>query len=69
MEKYKSTEGWKKFIFIEEGIPSGINGISIENNSVEKERYNLRGEKLSEPQKGVNIIRMTNGKTKKVIVK
>lgn len=67
MEKYKSTEGWKKFVFIEEGIPSGINSVSID--ATEEERFNLRGEKLSAPQRGVNIIRMSDGTTKKVVVK
>ena len=67
MEKYKSTEGWKKFVFIEEGIPAGISSVSI--NATEEERFNLRGEKLSAPQRGVNIIRMSDGTTKKVVVK
>ncbi|MBQ6187816.1 MAG: leucine-rich repeat domain-containing protein [Prevotella sp.] len=67
MEKYKSTEGWKNFVFIEEGIPSGISSVSID--ATEEERFNLRGEKLSAPQRGVNIIRMSDGTTKKVVVK
>ena len=67
MNKYKSTDGWKKFVFIEEGIPSGISSVSID--ATEEERFNLRGEKLSTPQRGVNIIRMSDGTTKKVVVK
>ncbi|MBR1519172.1 MAG: leucine-rich repeat domain-containing protein [Prevotella sp.] len=67
MEKYKSTDGWKNFVFIEEGIPSGISSVSID--ATEEERFNLRGEKLSTPQRGVNIIRMSDGTTKKVVVK
>ena len=67
MNKYKSTDGWKKFVFIEEGIPAGISSVSID--ATEEERFNLRGEKLSAPQRGVNIIRMSDGTTKKVVVK
>ena len=67
MNKYKSTDGWKNFVFIEEGIPSGISSVSIE--ATEEERFNLRGEKLSTPQRGVNIIRMSDGTTKKVVVR
>ena len=31
--------------------------------------YNLNGHKLSAPQKGINIIRMSDGTTRKVLVK
>ena len=32
-------------------------------------RYSLDGRKLSAPQKGINILRMSDGTTRKVIVK
>ena len=68
-EKYKSTEGWKEFVFIEEGMPSGISGVSTSATAAEKERYNLDGKRLSEPQRGINIIRKSDGTTKKVVIK
>lgn len=69
-EKYKAAEGWKEFVFIEEGLPSGINVISKEKNG-NFDIYNLQGQKvrsnatsLEGLAKGVYII---NGKT--VVVK
>ena len=38
-------------------------------NDAEAEYYDLSGKRLDEPQKGVNIVRMKSGKTKKVIIK
>ena len=44
-EKYKAATGWKEFAFIEEGLPSGINNITKENNK-NHDIYNLQGKKL-----------------------
>ena len=38
-------------------------------NDAEAEYYNLSGKRLDAPQKGVNIVRMKSGKTKKIIIK
>lgn len=35
----------------------------------ERARYNLQGKRLSEPQRGINIIRMEDGSVRKVMVK
>ena len=67
--KYKSVKGWRDFLFIEEGIPSGIEGVKTDVDKTEVSRYTLDGKKLSEPQEGINIIKMSDGTTKKVIVK
>ena len=63
IDKYKATEGWKYFAFIEEGYPSGINVVENTKSS-NTAIYNLNGARQSELKKGVNIL---NGK--KVIVK
>lgn len=68
IDKYKSTEGWKKFVFIEEGFPSCISDIENEGSKVLK-RYTLDGRTTMDSRKGMNVIQMTNGETKKVIVK
>ena len=63
IDKYKATEGWKDFAFIEEGNPAGIN--VVENTKINKTAiYDLNGVRQPEPKKGINIV---NGK--KVIVK
>ena len=64
IDKYKATDnGWRDFVFIEEGNPTGINAVEkLQNNNTTI--YNLNGIRQHEPKKGVNII---NGK--KVVVK
>ena len=53
------------------GNPTGIIGISMEAGSEVHEvaRYNLQGRRLSSPERGVNIIRMSDGTVRKVLVK
>ena len=54
-----------------DGSTTGINALDALNalNDAEAEYYDLSGKRLHEPQKGVNIVRMKSGKTKKVIIK
>lgn len=62
---YQSAESWKKFKNIVELESLGINGVNVkDDNGSDNNVYNLRGQRLSTPQKGLNII---NGK--KVVVK
>ena len=65
---YKSTEGWKKFVFIEEGIPNVIQKIEAARPE-ERERYLMNGTNTSHPQKGLYIIKYNDGTSKKVIIK
>ena len=65
IDKYKATNGWKDFLFIEEGNPTGINVVeNIKNHNITL--YDLNGRKLSEKpsHKGIYI---NNGK--KLVVK
>ena len=54
-----------------DGSTTGINTPDALDalNDAEAEYYDLSGKRLNEPQKGVNIVRMKSGKTKKVIIK
>ena len=47
---------------------TGIEGVKTSSTATE-EYYTLDGKRLKAPQKGVNIIRMSDGTTKKVIIK
>ena len=61
--------GKKEFIKdSREAGTSNINALEIENTQ-DVEIYSLDGRKLDKPQKGLNIIRSKNGKTKKVVIK
>ena len=51
-----------------DGSTTGINAIDALNDA-EEEYYDLSGKRLDEPQRGVNIVRMKSGKTKKIIIK
>ena len=51
-----------------DGSTTGINAID-DLNDTEAEYYDLSGKRLDEPQRGVNIVRMKSGKTKKIIIK
>ena len=51
-----------------DGYTTGIDAIDALNDA-EAEYYDLSGKRLDEPQRGVNIVRMKSGKTKKIIIK
>ena len=67
IDKYKAKEGWKEFLHIKEGA-TGINDIK-EDLSKQYRYYDLNGNQSSQPRNGLNIVRMSDGKTKKVVVK
>lgn len=52
------------------GTGTGINGVTNNNDANAKEvaRYNANGQLLKAPQKGLNIIKLSNGKSVKVMV-
>ena len=62
-DKYKATEGWKDFLFIEESDYARINVIENTPNATSS-IYDLNGVRQSESKKGINIV---NGK--KIVVK
>lgn len=66
LEDYKSAAQWKEFFFLETGIKNVPNTSS---SATESERYSTDGTRLASPQKGINIIRMSDGTVKKVLVK
>ena len=48
---------------------AGIESAGATATATETARYDLRGHRLSSPQRGVNIIRMSDGTVRKVVVK
>lgn len=48
---------------------TGVGNISVDNNAVEVARYDIHGRLLSEPTEGVNIVKMSDGTTRKEVVK
>ena len=47
----------------------GIEGVETDDNAVEVARYDIHGRLLSEPARGINIIKMSDSTTRKEIVK
>lgn len=72
---YKSArDGYaNRFSGIQDGcMEEGANSVfstAINKNTTEVARYNMQGIKLNEPASGINIIRQSDGKTEKVLVK
>ena len=60
-------------VFSTEENPTGIESVYSENYGQEPPtvvaRYNMKGERIDTPQEGVNILRMSDGTTRKVWVK
>ena len=65
LDAYKSAAQWKEFFFLETGIKDAVKVSS----ATESARYSTDGTRLASPQKGINIIRMSDGTVKKVLVK
>ena len=60
------------FILNEHISPNkSVTAINIVNSGISKHDtyYTLEGKRLHEPRKGINMIRLSNGKTKKLVVK
>lgn len=49
--------------------PAAVKDLTADENATEVARYDACGRKLSAPTKGINIVKLSNGKTVKTIVK
>ena len=67
---YESTDGWKQFFNIQEGEPTtGIVSTKDDVSKVEVSRYDIKGQRLNAPRKGINIVRYSDGTTEKIVVR
>ena len=70
IEKYKAADRWKEFVWIEEDVSTNIklskNG---EAGTAEAQRYTIDGQRIAGSKCGLNIMKMSDGTVKKVIVK
>ena len=62
---YQAADQWKDFFFMYDGVE----GIKADNNAVEVARYDIHGRLLSEPSHGINIVKYSDGTTRKEIIK
>ena len=73
IDAYKNAEIWKNFENIvaladDDPKPTKIRSVNS-NETTEKHYYSLDGKRMTTPQRGLNIIKMSDGSTKKVIIK
>ena len=62
---YQAADQWKEFFFMYDGVE----GVKIDCNAIEVSRYDIHGRLLSEPARGINIVKMSDGTTRKEIIK
>ena len=70
LSAYQAADQWKDFFFIEESDVTAINRIYDDKVEGRIEGiYDLNGRKLERLQRGINIVKMSDGTTKKVVIK
>ena len=70
IEKYMRAKYWFKFNNIKEiDTPVGIDSVAAHDAAKEVSRYGIDGQLLNGPTKGVNIVKYSDGTTKRVMVK
>lgn len=68
-DAYRNAAEWSRFGIIEGFDTTGICDSAVSEKPYETSRYSLDGRRLQAPEKGVNIVRMSNGSVHKVVVK
>ncbi len=66
-ELYRNTPEWGSFLSIAEVEETGVSASSSFDASRILKHYSIDGKSLAQPQRGVNIEKMSDGTTKKVI--
>ena len=63
--------GWTQFFAHVEEFVATATDVTVETaqEATETERYDMQGRRISNPAKGINILRMSDGTTRKVMVK
>lgn len=71
LAQYQAADQWKEFFFIEEKDLSSVNNITMDDGSKQEivATYDLNGRKTTGLQRGMNIVKMKNGDTRKVVIK
>ena len=70
IDLYSTTNPWSLFGKIQDfNGTTGINAMSVSDSNDDGDLYGLDGSKRTSLSRGVNVIRLDNGKTKKVLVK
>ena len=68
-ETFQGEEQTFKTGTASQDVIDGIEGTEDEEGVTEIARYDLNGRKIANPQKGINIIRYSDGTSKKLLIK
>ena len=72
LKAYKRTSPWSGFgniVPLTEDEIDAVEDVQAAGVATETDRYDLQGHMIAGPQKGINIIRMSDGTVRKVLVK
>lgn len=74
IDKYKTANKWRDFSYIialteDDPKPTGVNSIKSDSHAIPTSIYSVDGKRLTTPQRGLNIIHMSDGTTKKLMIK
>lgn len=70
IEKYEAADYRRYFYNIKEiGTQTGIDSVTTSDAAKEVARYDINGQLLNGPTKGVNIVKYSDGTIKRVMVK
>lgn len=68
--QYEQAPGWKEFFDIQEAdVATGLSSVLSNKVVDEIERYNINGQKIYKSQRGINIVRNSDGTVVKTISK
>ena len=65
---YEAARWTQFFAHVEEFVATDVT-VETAQEATETERYDMQGRRISNPAKGINILRMSDGTTRKVMVK
>ena len=72
LEAYKTTQPWSGFgtiVGLTEDEIDAVEDVQADGEKAEEARYDLQGHRATVPHKGINIVRYSDGTTRKVLVK
>lgn len=69
VEAYKTADVWNQFAEISDNVSSIDDIIDSADAAVPVEYFDVQGRRLQSPRQGVNVVRMSDGTTRKVMVK
>ena len=59
----------KKAIMTFNKIATNVQNIAVETGKSEQARYNIKGQRITRPEKGINIVRMSDNSSRKEFVR